>query len=1383
PGDGALAGGPDGSGSGGSLLETLAALWVRGVAVDWEAVHRDQGHQRVTLPSYPWQRSRHWLEPSPGGLLPVAPPSSQEDGMTVRLLSSAVRRPETEFEARLDAAEPLIAQHRVRGRAIVPAAAFLELALASARASGRGQASVLEHVRFLKPLALSGPSAMVRLVLTPTDEHAATFEIFAASDERSQTGWTLHVVGQVRAQRPPVNAAFDLGAARRRLSRRVDAEQLYETLASTGVELGPRYRRFDEILLGDDEALARLGQPSQPGWHLDPGLVDGCTILRLPLEGAVDGLRMTSDIGMLAIHRNPAEAVWVHVSRDSEPGTAAINLLDANGLPTVAVEGHRLGSAELPDHDVGCDPLPLYRLAWAPAAEASPNLPTLDELATALRPLVAARFNEDDVRGFVKAEAELESASADFALAALGQLDGGVDLPDRVSTETLAATVGVVQDRRRLFRRILEMVAEVGQLGGDDEQWTWPPPAVTGDPEARLRALAARSPEVSAECQILARCAGRLPDLLRGRGEPLSLLFPPADPAGSGPTARSAETLYRDSTLARAMNSVLGEAIARLASGWPTDRPVRVLEIGAGTGATTTVALAALPDDAEYWFTDVSALFVQQARNRLVDDRLRFATLDIECPARDQGIDEQRFDLVVASNVLHATRLLDDTVDHAGRLLAPGGVLMLLEGTARRRWVDLIFGLTDGWWRFADATLRPTHPLMSSEAWLTLLGRHGFSQVMSLPDGRDAATVSQTLLVARRATAGVGPIGRWLVSGDPGPERSGIVETLLAEGAEVATVDAAPGPDATSRRVSESAEGWEADVRRFVMARRADVCGIVSLCGPGEEVGEGRSGARARAAEEDARVSADAICATQRAVALTRLLQTVHAEGGSPRVWFVTRDAQPVGRATMTGLAAAPVWGIAKTLAVETPEICGGVVDLGPGDVTTGMTSLARRFCAGAALEDERAVRDGGPFVPSLESERDGIRPPPAPLEGTCLITGGLGAFGLAIAERMGRRGVAALCLVGRRGAQTAEARRRVAALEAQGLLVRVECLDVADESAVRDLLASIDAGPHPLRGVIHAAGVTGMELLRETTPDTVARIARPKIEGAWALHRATRDRDLRFFVCLSSMVSVWGARGQAPYVAANHFLDALAHFRRRLGLPAMTINWGPLSGGGMVPDDIVENLARIGVTTTPIGRAVETLDRLLDGPLVQPVAVEIDWNRFAAARATRRRTTMFDQVRSSGRAPIVNGPSASGREAVLRAVSGERRTVVLDQLSALLGRVIPLGEEIDTTAGLFDLGLDSLGSMEFSRLLELTFGFAVPQTLLFNHGTLDAVATAVMERLESGTTEPGQGAASVDLTARAVDAVSAVGESRELDTLDEAEVEALLRRRLEEIG
>src|SRR6185436_10294715 len=107
-------------------------------------------------------------------------------------------------------------------------------------------------------------------------------------------------------------------------------------------------------------------------------------------------------------------------------------------------------------------------------------------------------------------------------------------------------------------------------------------------------------------------------------------------------------------------------------------------------------------------------------------DFVRYELLDIEQDPERQGFGAHQFDLVVAANVLHATRDLRQTLRHVKKLLAPGGILVLVEVTMALRWVDLIFGMTDGWWRFADADLRPGHPLLQEHQWLDLLSHNGF---------------------------------------------------------------------------------------------------------------------------------------------------------------------------------------------------------------------------------------------------------------------------------------------------------------------------------------------------------------------------------------------------------------------------------------------------------------------------------------------------------------------------------------------------------------------------------------------------------------------------------------------------------------------------------
>ena len=192
--------------------------------------------------------------------------------------------------------------------------------------------------------------------------------------------------------------------------------------------------------------------------------------------------------------------------------------------------------------------------------------------------------------------------------------------------------------------------------------------------------------------------------------------------------------LYRDTHAAQAVNAVLRQALTAALARLPQRCGVRILEIGAGTGGASAAVLPGL-DAArtEYVLTDISTAFTRQAETRFADyPFVQYATLDIEEDPLAQGFTLHDYDIVIASNVLHATEALTQTLQHVRRLLAPGGVLMLLEGTAAQYWVDLVFGMTSGWWRFQDSHLRAAHPLLSGDQWCDLLRASDFQHATSI---------------------------------------------------------------------------------------------------------------------------------------------------------------------------------------------------------------------------------------------------------------------------------------------------------------------------------------------------------------------------------------------------------------------------------------------------------------------------------------------------------------------------------------------------------------------------------------------------------------------------------------------------------------------------
>jgi NAD(P)-dependent dehydrogenase (short-subunit alcohol dehydrogenase family)/acyl carrier protein len=624
-----------------------------------------------------------------------------------------------------------------------------------------------------------------------------------------------------------------------------------------------------------------------------------------------------------------------------------------------------------------------------------------------------------------------------------------------------------------------------------------------------------------------------------------------------------------------------------------------------------------------------------------------------------------------------------------------------MEGTAPRAWVDLIFGLTEGWWRFEDADDRTSHPLVSVAGWRRILSRAGFDAPAVWPDAADSGPAGQAVLVASRSDA-------------PQPARVPVAAAVAR--------DARP-----ARWILVGGDARAASHLAGALARRGAPCEAVSEFSPDALFARGDADVAivCMPAEPSARVAADtpatvALAEAERAVSLVRQIGLLKR---SCSVWFITRGVHGA-----TDLSQAPLWGIARTLALEEPDIWGGTIDVDGRDWAASAEHIAAELLDRASGEDLVVYRDEVRLVPRVRAVAPAARQRPCLADGTWLITGGFGAFGLATAEFLVSRGIRRLCLVGRRGPASDGAREALGRLEAAGVTPLVFAADVTSEPEMRAVVAAVQSSSS-LRGVIHAAGATGYGLLRETPAASLAEILRPKVVGGWLLHRLTREIDLQHFICYSSMVSVWGARGQGPYVAANHFLDALAHHRRALGLPAVTVNWGPLAGGGMVPEALAGELRRMGVTTTPMREAVTALDQVLDGRVVQPIAVDIEWDRFRELHVSKRRTSMFDLVRSSP-AGAGGDTSAAGRDVVRRALPAERRDVLLDDLRRLAAQVITARDAIDTTAGLFDLGLDSLGAMELRRLLERRFGLPLPSTLLFDCGTLEALTDDMLSRL-----------------------------------------------------
>jgi NAD(P)-dependent dehydrogenase (short-subunit alcohol dehydrogenase family)/acyl carrier protein len=466
----------------------------------------------------------------------------------------------------------------------------------------------------------------------------------------------------------------------------------------------------------------------------------------------------------------------------------------------------------------------------------------------------------------------------------------------------------------------------------------------------------------------------------------------------------------------------------------------------------------------------------------------------------------------------------------------------------------------------------------------------------------------------------------------------------------------------------------------------------------------------------------------------------------APRLLLVTRGAQAAGGdASIASGSQAPLWGLGRTIAMEQPDLACTRVDLAPGGGSDEVAQVVREILSSDG-EDQIAFRDDSRLVARLE--RGDIEPADAVAldpDATYLITGGLGGLGLTAARWMVSRGARHLMLLGRNN-PTTTALEAIRVMEEAGARVRVRQVDVSRAPEVDGTLEYIEDNMPPLRGVVHAAGLIEDRTLQEMGEEQFSQPIRPKILGAWNLHRATRSIPLDFFVMYSSVAALLGSPGQGNYAAANAFLDALAHARVAEGLPAMSIQWGAFSEVGMVAEQESrgKRLAHRGIDSFTPDEGTELLSRLLQRPQVEVGLVRMSvrlWVEFYPRVAAM---PFLAALREQEGRMSMSGALSPLRESLQDLSVAERRSALERHVLACLGRILRLApERINAATPFKDYGMDSLMSLEIRNRLEPSLGLKLSAALLYTYPTAVALVDYLLIEMRfeaGGTADPADG-------------------------------------------
>jgi acyl transferase domain-containing protein/NADPH:quinone reductase-like Zn-dependent oxidoreductase/SAM-dependent methyltransferase/acyl carrier protein len=904
-----------------SVLETALDLHLAGVVLDFKALTPSRRH--LTLPAYAWDKTRWWnesaemregrLAPGGRGLLDIRLPRATPTWIT-----------------RLDNRHmAFLKDHRVENLIIFPAAGFVEMVLEAGVQLFEGKAFVIEDFEIRKPLILPDPPSGLLMELTydPTER---TFSIQSRFD--AGTSWSTHVVGAMRGER--TESAFALSSWEDSKLPAVGRDAFYDHMSDMGLRYGEEFRPIRELsaAAGKSAGSVSLSEgiaPRAAEYPLHPVLFDGALQIfsagAATIEGRTAGLRLPVRFARILFLRTPGASSRVSAAvkeANDEFVEGGIDLYDDAGRPCVRIDGFRAisveGARRTGKNGKGRDVT--YHIAWEeralahkPSAVAPVALSRLHSVAQHALDEVLDMRDRNNLDAASAAGDELTAAQVASGLRAMG-----------AEGDFTARSLGVSDSMQRSFVQLMNNLVKQNLLTQKGAGYqTTPAFLKAADSSAELLSSSiAMYPGHMPEALLCGATCAELGPIMRGEKEAVQVLF-----ASGG--ADMLDQFYGDGLVTSPWLAAIASAVATAANHLPEGRGLRILEIGAGTGGLASQVLPVFERGVHsYVFSDVSPAFFPAARQKLnAYAEVDYKVFDLEKPGAEQGFENASFDIILGTNVIHAVSDVRVALQNINDLLVPGGSLLFVDVATPHLWLNAVFGLTSGWWRFTDRDLRPNHPLLEREQWQLVLHESGFSETLSL-SGLIRSQGGESLigLMARKPwseptvstpLAVEAPLEKsWLVLADAGGLGDQLALQLRASGARcrVAHRGTSFAPDGTDSFVlrAESLADWQQLLQACADEAPERFVSLWSL--DETEPGEGKDAA---------------MLGTDGLFHLTQALELLNP-AARLRIDVVTRGAQPIGRNNPVSLAQAPAIGLMRVIANEHSSFTCRGIDLPP---------------------------------------------------------------------------------------------------------------------------------------------------------------------------------------------------------------------------------------------------------------------------------------------------------------------------------------------------------------------------------------------------------------------------------------------------------------------
>ncbi|NEO43741.1 MAG: type I polyketide synthase [Moorea sp. SIO4A3] len=1279
------------------ILSSLGQLYVQGCKVDWLKFDQNYNREKVTLPTYPFQRERYWVETKnshqqkPYWLI-----AKNWHPLLGEKLNLARIENQHHFQSYLTAESPAyLSDHQVFNKVLFPATGYLEIAATAGKnLLMTGYQVVVSDVTIVRGLVIPETEIkIVQTVISTLENNSYKFEILSTSEEKNQQTpqWTLHAEGKILLDSTThAQAKIDLERYQRECSQVIDIQQHYQQFKSRGIDYGSSFQGIKQLWKGQGKALGKIALPEEiagqaTDYQLHPALLDtALQILGHAISNTETDAQAYLPVGIdkLKLYRQTITQVWAIVEVPENTLKGSIKLVDNQGSILAEIEGLRVTATTAdallrslqPDISHW-----FYQINWRtqPLPSTTPSSATEQWLVLAQDTQLVEALQDkghesirvspgDTYEKLTQQHYQINPTSREQFQQLLAENPGITQIVYLWGVQELESKdnieIQIVQEQSCAV--VLHLVQAIINSKPETIPQLW---LVTRGTQSVISDSEVINPEYGSLWGLGRVIAQEHPELGCKRLD----CDPHLEP-----------TQIVDSLVAELLSEDVEDQVAIRQGSRYVARLVQKPQQNLITSADQPVQLKL----SEYGVIDNLNWQPMQRKTPLENE------VEIEVAA--VGLNFR--------DVLNALGLLKDYyAEHLGITSAE----QLTFGFECAGTISAVGAKVSNWQVGDEVIGLLLHDGLSSFITTSVEYVVAKPKQMSFSE---AATLPLTFLTAQyglQHLAKIQPGERVLIHAAAGGVGQAAVQIAQLAGAEIFA--------------TASPSKWEflksLGIKHIMNSRTLDFA---------DQIRELTAGA-----------GVDVVLNSLNGEYIPRSLEVLASQGRFVEIGKI---------------------GIWEQQQVEEkrPDVSYFPFDLGeaiqqqPGLIGHLSEELTQKWNQGkfralphkvfpsteitAAFRYLQQAKHIGKVVvkmPEAQGEPKSIQP-----EASYLITGGLGALGLEVAQWMVKQGAQHLVLTGRR-APNETAQKTIQELETAGASVSVLLGDISRQEDVAKTLEVISASLPPLKGVIHAAGVLDDGLVQNLSWQQFTKVMRPKVAGTWHLHQLTQDIPLDFFVCFSSIASLFGSPGQGNYAAANGFMDAVAHYRRGLGLPGLSINWGAWASAGMAASLDSPNQQRLeasGISAIEPESGMQALGSLLSGSQSQVGVLPINWSKFVSQQPGGQKIPFLEAL-------ISTEPSLTQKSAFLlefeATAPSERRSLLVAHVRRQVALVLGINnpESISLETGFFDLGMDSLTSVELRNKLQTSLDCSLPSTLAFDYPKIGQIVDYLLENVLVG--------------------------------------------------